>query len=555
MQLDIDNENDREIRGFTASLRADHTTEGHIQALYKCLEKSIDGFAYILHDKDLYTDAEIKEIDSRWTKLKAEGREPDFFVPTEDTPRPDHWHIVCSFKYGVPISRIAHYLNCDTNMIEILRNKGKNLGGGFGNMLAYLTHITKDAREAGKFEYDSDEVKMLQFPTKRNGEVFKDFKDYDDFRIAYEAGVLKQEDYIDQILHGTLTPRELLKSHGRYYIDHIRKIKEAQRAYVKSLPFPKQVFNYFVGTYDFDPNAQTGRIGKDLVSLIQAIACLKMRFPDVDFDEIMSLPEEEAKTVLADRWIFWAGGAGVGLQSYAGQPIIIWSDVRAEGLIRAFGGVEELFKAIDDHPSPKDLNIKFDAVQLKNSVNIFNGAQSYAEFIDSLREEYISQMGYRMKKDASQAKGRFPFIIEISPSVITQRAELNYFASSLKDMSFSRTFANQLRDIAQNNMIAEASTIIGEPFIEIEKAVLDNPTPDKKLTAYDIEHLCDPIPEDELPDYVRKSSNSTESKSIKLDTILSSITDPFADRAGMNKQIQSTPLPVVDGQATIINAQ
>lgn len=503
MQLDIDTESNHDIRGFTASLWASKTSEQDILKLRLQYEKAIDGFAYILHDRDSYTEKEVEKYEKRWLEIKADGEEPDFDVPEVGEPKPDHWHILCTFKDSRPLLRIAETLKCPPNMIVILRNQGKTLGGGFSNMLAYMTHITKDAQADEKFEYDPEDVKSLQFPTARNKEVFENFKDYEDFKIAYEVGVLHQKDYIDQVLCGELTPRELSLSHARYYLDHKKKILEARQTYVNNLPYPKQVFNYFVGVYDCDPEAETGRVGKGIASQIQAIACLKLRYPDVDFDEIMQLPEEQAKMILADKWIFWAGGSGVEIQSYTGQPVIIWEDARACDLIKVFGGINKLFAALDDHPKPMDLNIKYGAVQLKNTVNIFNGAQSYEDFTNTLREDYYKN-GRLVKSDTSQVRGRFPFIIEISPSVITQRAELQYFARSLQSLSFSRTFDNNLIEIAQNNLISDCAETFGEKYIEIESKVIEEKPVNRKLTKADIPSLFREIPLDELPTYARR---------------------------------------------------
>ena len=279
------------FRSFTASLRADRTTEQHIIAFRLNFTKSIDGFAYALHDKDHYTVAEVADWQKRYDEILASGETPDFDVPKVGDPKPAHWHIVCTLKNSILLDKIAKLLNCEPYLICKLYNPEKSRLGGFGHMLAYLLHITRKARADGKHEYDSSIVKGLQFPKNgKNAELYKDFKTYADFQTAYESDAISKskDDYLIQISKGLLTPTELEALDPLYSIKNAAYIRSARLVYLGNLPTPEVVTNCYIG-----PTAgekQRGRTGKSKLALMRAQVILAHvhRGEGIDFFNINS---------------------------------------------------------------------------------------------------------------------------------------------------------------------------------------------------------------------------------------------------------------------------
>ena len=475
-----------QIRGFTASLNADRTTEQHIIAFKQNFKKSIDGFAYGLHDKDRYTVTEVAKRQKMYDEIIEAGGTPDFDVPKVGDLKGKHWHIVCICKKRNPIllSSVAKLLNCEPHLICKLYNDKNSLLDGFGNMLAYLTHITDKAIKDGKHVYDSDIVKGLQFPQEgRYAKYYKDFQNYDDFRHIYEMKAFNKDSHLVQIMKGTITPDDLKESEPEFYAKNSRKIRELRLEYINGLPTPDCVTNYYIGAAD---SSQKGRTGKSTASRILAKVLLKGLFPECDFYQ-MSTDE-------LNKYIYWVGGDGVMLQRYDGQPVIIWDDVRPERLSHDFGGNSNLYKALDKHPVPMSFHIKYGDVTLKNKVNIFNGINSYANFLKGLGELVELPKGGSYI-DTSQVRGRIPFGMELSEDKITQFADFSFCHEISSDYNFRREIPNIMPAIAKSGDTAEYGKFFAEPYANLEKILRKNePDCDELLTEDDIRQACIELP-------------------------------------------------------------
>lgn len=486
MAVDINNDvKDIRFRTVTMALRVDEgCTEELIADVFKRWYRGIKGGAYILHDKDVYTEKEVKDINSRLDKdLKALHDANEWTQEKEDEimsrkiavgqHKPDHWHILMDFGMNAKsVSAIATMFHTIPSMVNQVRGKKK----GFANMLAYFTHITPQAMADGKFEYDPSEVKGLVFPKI---DQYENFTTYEEFAQAYLDGTLALDVTAKDVLLGKITPDELMRKDPEYFLTHEAMIRRARLNYNNSKPTPTSLFNYFVGAGDSTKEGTQGRIGKGLMCKALALSHLSSMFPDIDF---AGMTEDELRS---KGYIYWAGGAGVAFQGYDGQPIIIWEDCRAYDLIKTFGGINNVFKSLDPHPKPVGLNVKYGEIYLKNSIFIFDGAQTYDDFVDELSVKWIQEndsWGGRhnvmtTKEDKSQAKGRLPFIIEVTPSTISATVQLEYLIGT-KKFNSRRTFKNDLRILAQAKKLEIASKAIGTTFVDASKkalAVLDTP--------------------------------------------------------------------------------
>lgn len=469
---------DVRFRTVTMSVRCDMLTEEKILGMLNKWNKGIKGFAYIKHDKDIYTcsdelesqrnaDESLRQLDDMKDELSVDDyetrkKEIAAGIVVAGQHKVDHWHILADFGTNAkPVSDIATVLGIPANLICGVRGKKK----GFANMLAYLTHITEKARDDNKHEYLYDEVKGLRFP---NDPAYSDFQTYDDFASAFESNSLQLDLTAVMVMQGKITPGELKEKSPEYYLNNIQKIGRARLEYVNSLPTPDTLFNFYVGAMCPSKDGRGGRIGKGLACQVLAVSHLKSMFPNVDFTK-MTLDDLR-------RYIFFAGAEGVTFDGYDGQPIIIWDDVRGFDLVKLFGGVGRLFKALDTHPKPMAFNVKYGKVLLKNRINIFNGIETYQQFITALSQEYKElsngYKGFQTKEDMSQAQGRFPFFIEVSPEFVTASAQLEYLVGTTK-YDFCFTVENHLRSIAQHGMLFQNTDWLGDRYTQVEQIASD----------------------------------------------------------------------------------
>lgn len=483
MNTDVTKMEDKRTRQVTMSLLADTITEDEIEAVFDKWDVGIKGGAYALHDCDVYVPREVHHINKRIDRtIKSIMESKDSHTPDEikelvekeeskkvkeGDPKPAHYHIVLNFgKNAKTFGEVAKAFNTLPNMVERISGGMK----GFASMLAYLTHKTAKAQEDGKYVYDNDIVQRLVFPQDRR---FEDFYDYDDFIDAFINKEIEFDVTAKQVLEGKYTPNDIMEKDPEYYLKNTAMIQRARRAYVNNLPTPKFLFNYYIGTLDSEREGSKGRVGKGIASRTLAISLLASDYPDVDFSKM------DDDDLVKNGYIYWAGGSGVALQDYDGQKVIIWDDTRGYDLIKIFGGVSKLFAAFDTRPKPIPLNIKYDKVYLKNSYNIVNGTQTYTEFINDLSVEFKEQTDQwgnkknvkHTKEDKSQAKGRFPFFIEVTPSFVTVNAQMDYLIGTTK-YNFRREFANDLQALAANSRIQEAADQLSENYIEAQSVVI-----------------------------------------------------------------------------------
>lgn len=108
------------------------------ESIIKAIDNRLSGveYAYILHDKDVYT---------------SEGNIPD--GKSVGDKKEDHIHIGFSFKNARSIDSVAKKLGVAPQTIE--KYEGRY---GKQNMFSYLIHATATAIEDGKHQYDVSEV-------------------------------------------------------------------------------------------------------------------------------------------------------------------------------------------------------------------------------------------------------------------------------------------------------------------------------------------------------------------------------------------------------------
>lgn len=337
----------------------DHLSENEI--IVALAHRTITRYAYVLHDKDVYT-----EQDEKKNKEHKAG-----------TEKKSHWHVEIELKNNAtePLV-IAKWFGVPENFVEI--KKGKN---AFLECVEYITHEDEKQQMLGKHRYDDSEIKSnFAFRT----ELAKLQKR----KARLGLGASEKDMIRHSVLFEGVTLRQLCEDNPLAYIKDSAQLRSYRLEYIeKYAPLPKTRINYYV--------CGQGGVGKGLIC--RAIA--RSLFPNLENDEDI---------------FFEVGAKGVPFEGYDGQPVIIWNDRRAYDLLQELNGRGNVFNVFDTHPIRAKQNVKYSSVTLCNSVNIVNSVQSYKEFLDGLAGEYAEKNGQKQKaEDKSQSYRRFPFLIPL----------------------------------------------------------------------------------------------------------------------------------------------
>ena len=310
-------------------------------------------YAYILHDKD----------------KKEDGSE-----------KKPHFHIVIQTQSPVNLIVVAERFDIMPNFIDI--PKGRN---SFGDCCEYLTHENPKEQEKGKHLYNDSEIRA-NFNFRELIDKTVTIRMNSELRGG--VGSLKTY-YFNQVHKGKMTLTDVYNEDMEFYYNNERQLKYFRGVYLEEhAEMPRVRLNFYV--------YGEGGAGKDVMS--RALA--RSLFPD-EMDD--------------DKIFYTVGNDNVLFDGYDGQPVVIWSDFRAEELLKTFNfkrGI--IFKIFDTHPTKFNLNVKYGKINLINKYNIVNSVQEYKDFLDGLSGEYVDAMGTEhLSEDKKQSYRRFPVIIPI----------------------------------------------------------------------------------------------------------------------------------------------
>lgn len=323
--------------------------------------KTITKYAYICHDKDVYS-------------LKDEANDTSGKRKAGDK-KPRHWHIVCNCENAVEVSTIAKWFGISENFVDVPKG-----AGAFLDCVQYLTHEDERQAELGKQKYNDDEVKAsFDFRTELNVREEK--------RLKYGKDTNLKDAIRYEVLYNGMTLRQAeAKDHWNYMGD-MEKLKKFRLEYLQNAKPPRTRINFYV--------EGRGGVGKGLACRVLA----RNLFPDL----------------VDDKDIFFETGAkGAAFEGFDGQPVIIWNDRRAIDFLQELSGRGNVFDVLDSHPTTARQNIKYGSINLVNEVNIINGVENFEDFLDGLAGEYTDRNGNRcISEDKGQSYRRMPFIIRI----------------------------------------------------------------------------------------------------------------------------------------------
>lgn len=325
-----------------------HFNENNIK---NCLShKSIKKYAYIRHDKDVYSKDDKELYGHKIGDLKN-----------------DHWHVILKTDVAIDVEVMAKWLGVPPQQIEIPKGKG-----AFLDNVQYLTHEDDKQQKIGKHLYQDEEVYA-------NFDFRAEITKRDENKLKYGRDLDYEQQMLYDVMYGGKTISQVVDEDKVFYMNNYKKIDSARLKYIQQCKPPAMRINYYV--------EGQGGVGKGLVS--RAIA--RSLYPDLKYD---------------DDIFFNIGNGKVTFDGYDGQPVIIWHDCRSFELFDILGSRGNIFNVFDTHPQAIRQNVKYNSINLINTVNIVNSTQSYTEFLNGLAGEYNNYKA----EDKSQSYRRFPII-------------------------------------------------------------------------------------------------------------------------------------------------
>lgn len=328
------------------------------QNIKDCIaHKTITRYAYICHDKDTVTEADIETGKGAYSDADL-GK-----------PKGKHWHIVLECENTpLPIATVAKWLGIPEQMVEVPKGRG-----AFIDCVEYLRHSDIHQTLKGKYEYDASEIKAsFDWELEVEQLVLR--------KTKYEKP-LSQEDFIkNEVLYNGLSLQEVYEKYPTLYQKDMQIFKKLRLEYLSKMVDPPQYrINYYL-------EGKSG-YGKDTM----AYSIARALYPG-----------------LAEYAYFEVGSRKVTFDGYDGEPVIIWSEWRAETFLKNFEGYENVLSTIDIIPKKtKREHKKFGDLRLVNAVNIITSTQPYEEFLRNLIPDN--------DPDPTQANRRIPLIIKIRP--------------------------------------------------------------------------------------------------------------------------------------------
>ncbi|MCM1217760.1 MAG: Rep family protein [Lachnospiraceae bacterium] len=350
-----------------------HFNENNI---INCLvRKSIKKYAYIKHDKDVYTKDDKELYGHNIGDLKN-----------------DHWHVILKTDVAIDVEVIAKWLGVPPQQIEIPKGKG-----AFLDNVQYLTHESEKEQTKGKHLYSDDEIKA-------NFDFRAELTQRDENKLKYGRDLDHEQQILYDVMYGGKTIRQVIDEDKIIYMNNYKKIDSARLKYIQQCDPPTMRINYYI--------EGKGGVGKGLAS--RAIA--RSLYPDLEKD---------------DDIFFCIGDGKATFEGYDGQPVIIWNDCRSFELFNLLGSRGNIFNVFDIHPQAIRQNVKYSSINLINTVNIVNSVQSYQEFLNGLAGEYNDYKA----EDKSQSYRRFPIITLLRQDDISVLLNKGVFEDSIEDFT------------------------------------------------------------------------------------------------------------------------
>lgn len=354
--------------------------------------KSIKRWAYIWHDRDVYTEKE--EINDATGRIKAGDK------------KPKHVHIVINGDNAIELQAVARWFGVPEQYVDVPKG-----AGAFLDSVEYLSHSHPNQQALGKHLYPDEEVIS-------NFEWRKEIEDRREKQLRYGANLNAVKQMQQDVLVYGRTLKSCREDDPILFAQNINILPRLRSEYLASQKAPETRMNYYV--------SGDGGIGKSIL----CAAFARALYPDLSEDEAY----------------YEVQGNNVEFQSYDGQPIIIWDDFRPDELLSACGNRGMLYNIFDTFPrGTSTVNKKYGYVPLNHRVNIVNGALPYDKFLDNLAYNHA----YGLEEDASQTYRRFPVILEVTENMIEMLINKGYIQNTreYKQYEYYGAIRNNIRKI------------------------------------------------------------------------------------------------------------
>ena len=334
-------------------------------------KKGVRQYAWILHDKDVYTADDAAKDPTR----------------VEGSSKAPHVHIAIKRPSFATLGQVARSFGVPPQCVE------SKPDSSFLDLVEYLTHEHPNQHGKGKYLYDDSEVHASQGWDWRS-----DLEEHKEKRLEKGLSKSLKRRKKEAALNITLGKWDLddvcSNDPELWSTDGVMKHLQALRAdwLTRQTP-PGQVLNIYI--------SGDGGTGKDVMAVVLA-RCFNPG---------------------AKRPYFNVGGDNVAFEGYDGEEVLIWEDFRAYSMLEAcrkdrgllfriLGPYRDVYKKLIVH-------IKGTRTQLLNRVNIITGPDDYETFLNGLAGEYKAysrdgQAYQRTSENKAQAYRRFPLIIPMS---------------------------------------------------------------------------------------------------------------------------------------------
>ena len=334
-------------------------------------KKGVRQYAWILHDKDVYTADDAAKDPTR----------------VEGSSKAPHVHIAIKRPSFATLGQVARSFGVPPQCVE------SKPDSSFLDLVEYLTHEHPNQHGKGKYLYEDSEVHASQGWDWRS-----DLEEHKEKRLEKGLSKSLKRRKKEAALNITLGKWDLddvcSNDPELWSMDGVMKHLQALRAdwLTRQTP-PGQVLNIYI--------SGDGGTGKDVMAVILA-RCFNPG---------------------AKRPYFNVGGDNVAFEGYDGEEVLIWEDFRAYSMLEAcrkdrgllfriLGPYRDVYKKLIVH-------IKGTRTQLLNRVNIITGPDDYETFLNGLAGEYKAysrdgQAYQRTSENKAQAYRRFPLIIPMS---------------------------------------------------------------------------------------------------------------------------------------------
>ncbi len=362
-------------------------------------KKSIQWYAWIVHDKDVYTEQDKLEAHGNPTKIKIGGL------------KPPHIHLILKFQNSRRQTDVANAFHLDKHFVRkpTVNTRGIQLPA----MVTYLTH----EREPLKARY-SRELIYTSHPDLLN-EMIDKYEETYPKKLSKQSRRKLAEMYVEEITRGNISLAQIKEQWGfNFYLDYEARFLKARHEYIRTKFEMKPRINYFI-------EGKSG-VGKSTVARMLAFALGKRVFA-----KELNQANHDEHDFTEDEMYLEVGERKVRFDAYEYQPTLIWNDVRSKDLLNEFGR-EGVLNLLELNPVKRNYNIKYGGVILSNQVNVINGIEDCDTFIGGLTEAYTDASGVEHAgEDKKQAYRRFPVVLHIHQDYI--EIKINTMIFDIKD--------------------------------------------------------------------------------------------------------------------------